>query len=445
MATDPALRPRYDDGISHVYRCTKDLPGLGWYKEKNKVVNDSEDDELIDQDEISNFDDDGSTMWDKEPSRTERTSDRMENDVFNENGVPKAYTPNKNYYGEDRGEECAASDGAAWKGPQTGERLNLGDKQKVKNMGSFAPIDHSKKALVPAPCPNATVATSITRDNTTAATMMEAAVALVTIRDNPPPMPQSVQFSRVAHAPSTAPLPGLYSFPNHCQYRHHCNLSYQAQVPPTSHPINYWHQNHQNNYVQVGSPIPAYQTPVGGGIRNSNYNRPMKSVEGVAKSTRKNVEHGPRVVLKKKDQKKKPEVDTSAVKEPKKPITSFNLFFKHERARILLLSQEGKSYKDHPPSCLRAENIKEFLKNNPFPVDPGKRRHRKTHGMIPFTVLAKHVSQSWKCLDKVSKESFQQVAREMKQEYHRQIAAIMREENRVKNMAQKEKNVLIAH
>mmetsp|Transcript_37869 Transcript_37869/g.77254 ORF Transcript_37869/g.77254 Transcript_37869/m.77254 type:complete len:322 (-) Transcript_37869:121-1086(-) len=107
---------------------------------------------------------------------------------------------------------------------------------------------------------------------------------------------------------------------------------------------------------------------------------------------------------------------------PKRPLNAFNLFYQHERARILLMLREHKSVDAYkPPSRLTTESIRQCLENNPFHVDQRKRRHRKSHGKISFSLLTKYVIKSWKGIDKVTRDSFQELANENKKRYLREV------------------------
>jgi len=115
--------------------------------------------------------------------------------------------------------------------------------------------------------------------------------------------------------------------------------------------------------------------------------------------------------------------------QPRKPLTAYNLFFKYERARILPLLLEGKLLKNHPRKHLSAKDIQNFLEDNPILNKTVPRVHRKSHGMIPFTDLAKHVSTSWNNLESKTKLAFKQVADKRKREYWRQMAENMRQDH----------------
>jgi hypothetical protein len=71
---------------------------------------------------------------------------------------------------------------------------------------------------------------------------------------------------------------------------------------------------------------------------------------------------------------------------PRKPLSAYNFFFQDERAKLLGSQAISEEHED--------------------PRERKKRRHRKTHGKIGFTQLAKHVGQLWKNLDAGTRKSY---------------------------------------
>ena len=92
---------------------------------------------------------------------------------------------------------------------------------------------------------------------------------------------------------------------------------------------------------------------------------------------------------------------------PKRPLSAYNIFFQHEREKIVSNS---------PDTPVTLESLK---------VDPNrrpkKRRHRKSHGKIGFADLARTIGEKWKSLDSESKSVFEACARKEKQRYQEEI------------------------
>lgn len=134
--------------------------------------------------------------------------------------------------------------------------------------------------------------------------------------------------------------------------------------------------------------------------------------------------------MKKKSSKKAPKPVKKAIssaleaEKPKRPLSAYNLFFRHERAVILMAevkcssstSIEGLSASvsvNRLPNQTAAEKereIKSLLVDNPFHQDRKKRAHRKTHGKIGFTDLVKLIASRWKEADEETKTTFESLA-----------------------------------
>lgn len=95
---------------------------------------------------------------------------------------------------------------------------------------------------------------------------------------------------------------------------------------------------------------------------------------------------------------------------PKRPLSAYNLFFQWGRERLLA----GESLVP-----LQQEDIDQI------DVDTrrnSKRRHRREHGVIGFTELAKMLGTKWKELDPESKEMFQKRADVEKARYEKAVS-----------------------
>jgi hypothetical protein len=85
------------------------------------------------------------------------------------------------------------------------------------------------------------------------------------------------------------------------------------------------------------------------------------------------------VTAKKKTAKQQNVNGIKILQPPRKPLIAYNFFFQHERAKLLGQEVIEEEHDD--------------------PRERKKRRHRKAHGKIGFTQLAKHVGQVWRTLD----------------------------------------------
>ena len=112
----------------------------------------------------------------------------------------------------------------------------------------------------------------------------------------------------------------------------------------------------------------------------------------------------PAVVKKQKRKRWKKPAD-----HPKRPLSAYNLFFQWGRERLLA----GESL--IPLQQDDIDQIDVDTRRN------SKRRHRREHGVIGFTELAKILGTSWKSLDPGSKEMFQKRADVEKVRYEKAV------------------------
>lgn len=85
---------------------------------------------------------------------------------------------------------------------------------------------------------------------------------------------------------------------------------------------------------------------------------------------------------------------------PLRALSAYNFFFRDERERLLYGGE----------LCLDSAKCNALLTQHWSRDRTQKRRHRKTHGKIPFTELSKIVSRKWKGLDDQQKNFYRRVS-----------------------------------
>ncbi|KAL7531796.1 hypothetical protein ACHAXR_004239 [Thalassiosira sp. AJA248-18] len=131
---------------------------------------------------------------------------------------------------------------------------------------------------------------------------------------------------------------------------------------------------------------------------------------------------------------------------PKRPLSSYNLFYRFKRSKVLEAHENGDFTKEtinrlitavpgleEYPAIgttmspervmeLRRTEIRSALRENLSPKDTSKRTHRKSHGAMSFLEMNQLMCASWKAIDDFSRSVFDELAEEGRSVYHKRVA-----------------------
>lgn len=144
-------------------------------------------------------------------------------------------------------------------------------------------------------------------------------------------------------------------------------------------------------------------------------------------------------------------LNNMSMERPKRPLSSFNLFYRYKRALILERAGDDPSKEDvlkilssiagleeEPPlvtptnqqplssdeiNALRRRRIREALRGKILPVNNKRRRHRKAANSvgISFSEMGKLMTTCWKGVDSFGKKVFEELSEEGRHIYRAQM------------------------
>ena len=111
----------------------------------------------------------------------------------------------------------------------------------------------------------------------------------------------------------------------------------------------------------------------------------------------------------------------SISREPLRPLSAYNYFFREERERFLKLGPIDECDTLNDKSRYTLEHQQELLTKHWNQDRTTKRRHRKSHGKISFSSLSKLVSLRWKELPEEHKNFYKDLASKDRTRYQMEL------------------------
>jgi Chromatin-associated proteins containing the HMG domain len=119
---------------------------------------------------------------------------------------------------------------------------------------------------------------------------------------------------------------------------------------------------------------------------------------------------------------------------PRRPLSAYNIFFQEQRA--LIIGTKPPSLENRPKVTTASPNF-----------ERKKRAHRRTHGKISFSDLAKAIGKKWNELSEDGRSKYVESAAKEKARYQEELKIYKRkrEESEVKNQVHRAKRTSLQH
>ena len=114
---------------------------------------------------------------------------------------------------------------------------------------------------------------------------------------------------------------------------------------------------------------------------------------------------------------------------PRRPLSAYNLYFKYQRALLLVDSEDDDQPTQQAPIVIGGSYSAMLATTDHTVVQPfegsrarqGRREHRRTHGKVGFAELARQIGQKWRSLDEAERQPFVEQARVEKERYQEEV------------------------